>query len=440
VDALRILQVMAPASYGGLESVVSLLASGLAARGHRVRLAATLSPEDPEPAFLDRLAGEGVEVTALRVGRRDYRGEARRLAAVCAESDPQLIHTHGERSDWVGGRLARRRGIPHFATVHGFIRLGWRSRLTEWLQLRSLRRFDGVIAVSTPLADALRAAGVPGERVHRLPNAWAPRAPRLSRQEARRALALPDRAPVAGFVGRLGREKGPDVLVEALALLSREGPTRNASDRNAPDHNAPDHKGLAAKGADPDGPAANAPDARVHVCLVGDGPEAEAVRALAERRGVAERLHAAGARSGAERLFAAFDVFALSSRSEGTPMVLFEAMAAGVPIVATRVGGVPDVLGESEALLVAPDDPDALAAAIRASFAEPEAAAARAARARLRLEAEFAQAPWLERHEALYRAALAAGSPPAAGSGSSASAASLTVAGTTSAKRDTPST
>jgi glycosyltransferase involved in cell wall biosynthesis len=417
---LRILQVMAPASYGGLESVVSLLASGLATRGHRVRVAATLSPGDPEPAFLGVLADQGVQVTPLRVGRRDYRGEARRLAALCAELDPQLIHTHGERSDWVGGGLARRRGIPHFATVHGFILRGWKSRLTAWLQLRSLRRFDGVIAVSTPLADALLAAGVPGERVHRLPNAWAPRVPRLSREEARRALGLPERGSVVGFVGRLGREKGPDVLLEALALLGEE----------------------ASGGAGPagKGPAPDEPDGTLHLCLVGDGPESEALRALAERRGVAERLHAAGAVSGAERLFAAFDVFALSSRSEGTPMVLFEAMAAGVPIVAARVGGVPDVIGAAEALLVAPEDPGALAAAIRASLAEPAAAAARAARARLRLEAEFAQAPWLDRHETLYRAALAARSPSAAGSGSSASAASLTVAGTTSAKRDTPST
>ena len=105
----------------------------------------------------------------------------------------------------------------------------------------------------------------------------------------------------------------------------------------------------------------------------------------------------------AARQFAAFDVFVLSSHTEGTPIVLFEAMAAGVPIVASRVGGVPDVVSSAEAVLVPPGDPVALAEAIRSIYRDDAAARARAQRARGRLLADFTVPPWITRYDAIYR-------------------------------------
>src|SRR2546423_14526892 len=98
-----------------------------------------------------------------------------------------------------------------------------------------------------------------------------------------------------------------------------------------------------------------------HASIMGNGSEQERLDALAARYGIADRVHFHGCREDAASLFRAFDVWVLSSRSEGTPMVLFEAMAAGVPIVATRVGGVDDAVSEAEAGLVPPEDPAALA-------------------------------------------------------------------------------
>src|SRR6266581_3029813 len=132
-------------------------------------------------------------------------------------------------------------------------------------------------------------------------------------------------------------------------------------------------------------------------------PRRRSIGLQASRFGVERLVRLHGTVPDAGRLFAAFDVFVLSSHTEGTPIVLFEAMAAGVPIVTARVGGVPDVVSSAEAALVSPADPVALAAAIRAVYNDPVVARARAKRARVRLLTNFTVPPWISRYDAIYR-------------------------------------
>ena len=138
-------------------------------------------------------------------------------------------------------------------------------------------------------------------------------------------------------------------------------------------------------------------------CVLGEGPARPALEARAAGLGIGDRVHWHGRLTGAGRLYRAFDIFVLSSRTEGTPIALFEAMAAGVPVVATSVGGVPDVVSAAEAALVPPGDPQALADEIRAIYRDPVAAAARARAARARLERDFDFGQWLQRYEEIYR-------------------------------------
>ena len=217
------------------------------------------------------------------------------------------------------------------------------------------------------LAERLVAVGVPPGRVRVVPNGAQYSTPLLSRAAARAALGLPAGVAVAGWVGRLSVEKGPDLFLEALALLN---------------------------------------DREVHAALIGTGRERERVEAQATRLGLTGRVHWCGAVPDAGRLFPAFDCFVLSSRTEGTPIVLFEAMAAETPVVATRVGGVPDVVSEADAVLARPEDASALARAVAAILDDPEAARVRAKRARARLETERGVPQWVARYDSIYRAVL----------------------------------
>ena len=340
------------------------LATGQRRAGHRVSVAAILGTRVGDHPFLRSLAEAGVDLISLRLPPRAYFRERAAIAEICRRIQPDVVHTHGSRVDVVDAAVARRLGVPTVATVHGFTGGDWKNRFYQRLQRRALRRFDAVVAVSRPLSGELARAGVPVRRLHVVLNAWMAGEQPLSRELARRQLGVPESRFHVGWVGRLTPEKGADVLLAALGELR---------------------------------------DLPLTVSVIGDGRSRSELAARAQGMGLGDRLRWCGTVPDAARLFRAFDVFVLSSRTEGTPIVLFEAMAADTPIVATAVGGVPDVLSSRDALLVPPDDPVALAEAIRRVHADPATAASRAARARQRLAGDFAPAPWLASYERIYQ-------------------------------------
>lgn len=341
-----------------------MLARGHTAMGHRVYVAALVDPAGGVYPFLDGLEAEGVQTVRIALPTRAYSRERAAVSRLCAELAPDVVHTHGYRSDVVDGAVARAAGVPIVSTVHGFTGGGVRNRIYEWIQERAFRDFDAVVAVSQPIVQRLGRCGVPRSRIHLIPNAFDGAGSVVERDAARERLGIPKDELTIGWVGRLSAEKGPDVFVDALARLAQPTPA---------------------------------------AAFVGGGPDEPALRERARRHGMDERVRWLGVVPGAGALLAAFDMLVLSSRTEGIPIVLLEAAAAEVPIVATHVGGVPSMFPDGEVLLVPPDDPAALAAAMDAVRSDPDAARARALAARRRLERDFAPRPWLERHEVLYR-------------------------------------
>jgi glycosyltransferase involved in cell wall biosynthesis len=335
--------------------------------GGEIAVALMLDEGASLPAEWQRLQAAGVRVFSQALPPRAYLRERAHYLRWFRAYQPAVVHSHGYRADLIAGSAARALGVPRVSTVHGFTGGDWKNRLYERLQLRSFRRFARVIAVSRPIRERLLEQGLHDERIAVIPNAWSP-ASLPPRGPARAQLGLADADFAIGWVGRLSAEKGADVLLAALAA----GAGREA----------------------------------VSV-IVGDGRERPALERQAGELGLTAGLRWTGMVPRAASLFPAFDCYVLSSRTEGTPIALFEAMAAGVPIVATRVGGVPDVITGAEALLVPPEDPAALAQAITAVRRDPAAAATRAARAREVLALRFAPGPWLDRHLELYRAIAA---------------------------------
>ena len=139
--------------------------------------------------------------------------------------------------------------------------------------------------------------------------------------------------------------------------------------------------------------------------VIGEGPELDRLKRQASESGIAERVVWHGAVAKAGSLLPAFDAFVLSSRTEGTPITLFEAMNSRVPIVATHVGGVPDVVSSTNAILVAPEAPQEIAKALEEVWRDPLSAVHRSERARARLLQSFSSDAWLAAVDLVYRAA-----------------------------------
>ena len=177
---------------------------------------------------------------------------------------------------------------------------------------------------------------------------------------------------IVGWVGRLSPEKGPDVLLRAMTLTG----------------------GLQARVSYlGDGPARASLEAQKREMIAGESLDSDQVR-----------FHGSVPEAG--RLLKAFDLLVLSSRTEGTPMILFEAMDAEVPVVATRVGGVPDVVTREEAILVPTEDAEALACGIRGVLDNPVDAGQRVQRAGHRLRQEFSPESWVDAYEDLYKTVI----------------------------------
>jgi glycosyltransferase involved in cell wall biosynthesis len=210
--------------------------------------------------------------------------------------------------------------------------------------------------------------GVRAAKVHVIANGAVAIDNPLSRDEARERLGIPARTFSIGWVGRVSREKGLDVLIDALPAMS---------------------------------------DFSFHLTVIGEGPERNVLAEKARGIGPTMSVAWAGIIPDAARLLRAFDVLVISSRTEGTPMILLEAMAAGVPVVTTAVGGIPDVVTNEEAILVPAENSAALAGAIRSVHDDRGAAAERAERATLRLATAFSAENWLAKYDQLYATLIA---------------------------------
>ena len=338
---LRVLMVV-ESSAGGTGRHVLDLSEGLLARGCDVHL--VYSTNRIDRLFMDRLGGiTGLRHTPLPMRTSIHPNDMRVVRAVRRYLDRQgpfdAIHGHSSK----GGALARLAAlgtaVPAFYTLHGLIMMDpglapWKRRFYLAIERGLSLRTSRIIAVSPEEARAAVRLGLGRSRIAMVPNGVGP-ADLTPRPAARRVLDVPDDALVIGFVGRLVEQKAPHVLIEAFAATAKVAP-------------------------------------HVVLALVGAGPLEEPMRELAARLGVTHKVRWLGERD-ARGVLAAFDAFALSSRKEGLPYVVLEAMAAGLPVVATASAGV-EILIEPgvNGMVVPTDDAGAFARALIELATDPQ--------------------------------------------------------------------
>jgi glycosyltransferase involved in cell wall biosynthesis len=326
-----------------------------------------------------RAAGVEVEVIGERF-RFDPRvlGELRRVVERRA---PDIVQTHMVKSHFLARLAGLGRGRPWVAYHHGYtttdLKMLAYNRLNRW----SLPAAERVITVCGPFAERLTREGVPRERISVRHNSVVapPRADDDERRALREKLGADEGARLVLAVGRLSREKGHADLVRSFAAVCELHPALN-----------------------------------VRLVIVGEGPEREGVEAEARAAGVLGRVVFAGHTSNVRPYYAAADVLALPSHSEGSPNVLLEAMAAGLPVVATAVGGVPEIATDEEnALLVPAHDTAAFAAALGRVLTD-EGLAGRLGRAAAeRAVGEFSPEAYARGLVEIYNQLLAGGAPRA---------------------------
>jgi len=270
------------------------------------------------------------------------------------DAGADLVHAHEYKSGLIGLYGARRAGASAVATAHGWTANSTRARLYEALEKRLLRRFNGVIACSEFMRRDLLGLGIAPERVPVVYSA-SELPPTGDGREFRRTAGLGEELFLIGTLGRLSREKGQGTLIEALREVRTHFP------------------GAAA-------------------LLAGEGPDRPTIEGEARRMGLsgAVTFMPSLSRPRLGSFFEAIDLFVLPSMRENLPLALIEAMHAGRPVVATAVGGVPELIEHGvTGLLVPPGDPEALARAI-IDLAKDEALRERlASEARLRAGERF---------------------------------------------------
>ena len=264
------------------------------------------------------------------------------LRRIVEQSAPDIVVTHQVKSHLLMKLSRLWRQYPWVAFHHGYTKTKLRERVYNRMNNLSLPTAHGVITVCQAFAQEMASAGVAAERISVQHNSIRPE-PAASAEEAqalRAQIGMADSERMVLAIGRLSSEKAHIDLLSAFNHLQKT---------NA--------------------------ELKTRLVIVGDGPERKRLETAARSYGIGERVHFAGQISNVKPYYAAADVLALPSHSEGSPYVLLEAMAAGVAIVATAVGGVPEMVEDKEsALLVPPGDPQAMAEAISRVLADAELA------------------------------------------------------------------
>jgi glycosyltransferase involved in cell wall biosynthesis len=323
--------------------------------------------------LLDRAAALHADTVAVDIGGGVDLPAAWRLARLLTERRIDILQTHDSQTRRVGAVAARLAGVPHVTSVHGWIFNTSKERAARWVDKHVIRLADYVITISDRLKRDVMAAGTPADRICVLRNAILldDYVAESHRTAFRQEMGIPEHHAVLSIIGRLSLEKGHAVFFEAAGRLASE------------------FKALT-------------------FLVVGDGPLRQQLEDAASGADLRGRVVFAGHRTDMAAVYDATDVVVSSSYTEGVPNVLLEGFAYGRPAVATRVGGVPEIMSDGvEGWLVEAGQPDHLAERLGTLLRDPGLIKDMGARARVHVEQEFDFRRRTRQLEAVYERVIA---------------------------------
>lgn len=368
---IRVAYVLTPVTFGGAEKVSLNFLENFDRNRIDLHLIALVRPWEKPPLLLEEAKRLGLAYTTLptriRPGVDPFRiiRVSWALFRIFRQHRFDLLHSHGYFADICALPSARLCRIPALSTCHGFINTDWRLQLYNRLDIWALRLCGRVLTVSKEIRNRLEERGIDKERIRVVTNAVS--IPTLTAQndDGRRCFQRqhgisPDEF-VFVYVGRLSEEKGLLYLLDAFSELIRTG-------------------------------------TRARLVLIGDGPQRQMLEQRVAELDLERQVSLTGFQKQIPPWLAVSDCFVLPSLTEGTPMVLLEAMAMEVPIVATGVGGVPDVITDGlNGLLVPCASAEALRDGMSRIIADPELREKYRHEARKTVESRYSIQPWCDK-------------------------------------------
>ncbi|HOP47964.1 MAG TPA: glycosyltransferase [Desulfobacteraceae bacterium] len=341
----KIAYIVTPVEFGGAERVSLNFLKNVDRNKFQIYPIIFFRPWEADSIFLKELKKEDFSVYKIPVSVRASLEERDRFWLVrcfkmifltLLKGRFDLIHTHGYFADIIAIPVAKLLGIPVISTCHGFIEDGRKLKRSNRIDRMILKFSNRVIAVSQGIKQELLKSGLREPRIDVVLNAVQTEMDneilKQDRYTRRRALDVSESDFVLGYIGRLSKEKGVSYLLDAAEILFQQG-------------------------------------IPIKVLIIGDGPAKKDSELIVRQKGLENKVFFAGFQTYVKAWIPAMDVFLLPSLTEGTPMALLEAMACRIPIVASSVGGVPQIIESGkDGILVAPGNPEELAAGVMALY------------------------------------------------------------------------
>jgi len=373
-EALNVLHLIAPTHFGGAERVVLNLAGSIDRSRFNITVGAFVNVHFPENEFLTRMEEERIPHTVFWLKRTVDVDNIPRLVKLIRARDIDIVHTHGYRSDIIGLLAARISSRPKIATIHGFVPINSRLRLYGQADLFALRFFDRVLPVSDHIGESLRRSGISKDKITTIRN----------------AIDVKDAASAAGRDASVARaaslRRGRDLLIGVVGRLS-------------PEKNIPGFLDVARRLA--------AKYDHLKFVVVGEGPERDFLEGLTMRLKLDGKVRFTGFVKQMEEVYASIDILVISSSTEGIPLTALEAMRHGIPVVSTRVGGMPEIIEQGvNGLIVEAGDMDALGKAVESLVIDNKRYLTISQNARERIARDFNRASWIQKIQNCYESVV----------------------------------